>query len=92
MDGDRSPDERLERLETLLGELLERVAQLPPDATGFEHAVAGQLGAESLSALFEAPEDTRTFFERNDFLIQVLLVVAALVAAAAAIVALRRRT
>jgi hypothetical protein len=42
--------------------------------------------------LFEAPADTRTFFERNDYLIQVLLVAAALVAAAAGIVALRRRS
>ncbi len=67
-------------------------AQLPPAATGFTRAIAGTLGAESPNALFEAPADTRTFFERNDYLIQVLLVVAALVAAAAGIVALRRRS
>jgi hypothetical protein len=67
-------------------------AQLPPAATGFTRAVAGTLGAESRNALFEAPADTRTFFERNDYLIQVLLVAAALVAAAAGIVALRRRS
>jgi hypothetical protein len=66
-------------------------AQLPPAATGFERAVAGTLGVERRNALFEAPADTRTFFERNDYLIQALLVVAALVAAAAGIVALRRR-
>jgi hypothetical protein len=67
-------------------------AQLPPAATGFTRAAAGTLGAESPNTLFEAPADTRTFFERNDYLIQVLLVAAALVAAAAGIVALRRRS
>jgi hypothetical protein len=67
-------------------------AQLPPAATGFTRAAVGTLGAESANALFEAPADTRTFFERNDYLIQALLVAAALVAAAAGIVALRRRS
>ena len=65
--------------------------QLPPAATGFERAVAGRLGAERANELFEARSDTRTFFERNDYLIQVLLVAVALVAAAAGILALRRR-
>jgi hypothetical protein len=65
--------------------------QLPPAATGFERAVAGTLGVERANELFEAPSDTRTFFERNDFLIQALLVAAALVAGAAGIIALRRR-
>jgi hypothetical protein len=67
-------------------------AQLPAAATGFERAVEGTLRAERTNPLFEAPEDTRTFFERNDFLIQVLLVAAALVVAAGGIVALRRRS
>jgi hypothetical protein len=66
-------------------------AQLPPAATGFEQAVEGALGVESANPLFEAPGDTRTFFEKNDSLIQVLLVVAALVVAAGGILALRRR-
>jgi hypothetical protein len=65
--------------------------RLPPAATGFERAVTGTLGVERTNELFEAPSDTRTFFERNDFLIQALLVVAALVAGAAGIAALRRR-
>jgi Protein of unknown function (DUF3999) len=67
-------------------------AQLPAAATGSERAVEGTLRAERTNQLFEAPEDTRTFFERNDFLIQVLLVAAALVVAAGGIVALRRRS
>jgi len=35
--------------------------------------------------------DTRTFFERNDAVLQVLLVVAAIVAAVCGFLALRRR-
>jgi hypothetical protein len=65
--------------------------QLPPAATGFERAVTGMLGVERANELFEAPSDTRTFFERNDFLIQALLAAAAFVAGAAGIIALRRR-
>lgn len=67
-------------------------ARLPAAATGFERAVDGALGAERPNELFEPPGDTRTFFERNDGLIQVLVVVAALVVATGGILALRRRT
>ena len=66
-------------------------AQLPASATGFEQARPGALGPERSNELFEAPADMRTFFERNDYLIEVALVVGAIVAAAAGFVALRRR-
>jgi hypothetical protein len=65
--------------------------RLPAAATGFEQAVDGQLGPESANELFEPPADTRTFFERNDAALQVLLVVAAIVVAVSGILALRRR-
>ncbi len=42
-------------------------ARLPAAATGFENAREGTLGAERANELFEAPGDTRTFFERNDY-------------------------
>jgi hypothetical protein len=67
-------------------------ARLPAAATGFARAVDGRLTAERANELFEPPADTRTFFERNDGLIQVLVVVAALVVATGGILALRRRT
>ena len=67
-------------------------ARLPAAATGFEIAREGTLGAERANELFEPPADTRTFFERNDYLIEVLLVVVAIVAAVAGVLALRRRT
>jgi hypothetical protein len=69
-------------------------AQLPPAATGFERAETGVLGAEQANALYEAPAeiDTRTFFERHDAIIEVLLVLAALVVAAGGVLAFRRRT
>lgn len=65
--------------------------RLPAAATGFERAQVGMLGPESVNALFEPPADTRTFFERNDSAIQVLLVLAAIVVAVGGILALRRR-
>lgn len=67
-------------------------AQLPAAATGFERAREGTLGRERANVLFEAPADTRTFFERHGGLVQGLLVVAAIVVAAAGLLALRRRT
>lgn len=67
-------------------------ARLPPAATGFERAREGTLGAEAANELFEPPGDTRTFFERNDYVIEVLLVVATVVVAAGGVLALRRRT
>jgi hypothetical protein len=69
-------------------------AQLPPAATGFEGARAGTLGSERENELYEAPVsvDTRTFFERNDGLIEIALVLAAIVVAAGGLLALRRRT
>jgi hypothetical protein len=67
-------------------------AQLPASATGFERASAGTLGPERANELFEAPADTRSFFERNDGLIEVALVLAAIVVAAGGLLALRRRT
>lgn len=67
-------------------------AQLPAAATGFERAREGTLGRERANELFEAPADTRSFFERNDYLVEVLLVVAAIVVAAGGVLALRRRT
>jgi hypothetical protein len=56
-------------------------AKLPAAATGVARAVSGRLGAETANASFEEPADTRTFFERNDWLVQVLLVAGAVVAA-----------
>lgn len=67
-------------------------AQLPAAATGFERAREGTLGRERANELFEAPADTRSFFERNDYLVEVALVAAAIVAAAGGLLALRRRT
>ena len=66
--------------------------RLPAAATGFERAREGTLGPESANDLFEPPGDTRSFFERNDSLIEVALVVAAIVVAAGGLLALRRRT
>ena len=67
-------------------------AQLPAAATGIDRARSGTLGNEQANQLFEPPRDTRTFFERNDSLIQVALVLAALVVAAGGFLALRRRS
>jgi hypothetical protein len=67
-------------------------AQLPPRATGFEQARPAVLGPERRNEAFEPPTDTRTFFERNDELIQVALVLAAIVVAVGGFLALRRRT
>ena len=67
-------------------------ARLPAAATGFENAREGQLGAERANELFEPPADTRTFFERNDYLVEIALVLATIVVAAAGVLALRRRT
>jgi hypothetical protein len=66
-------------------------AKLPAAATGVARAVSGRLGAETANASFEEPADTRTFFERNDWLVQVLLVAGAVVAAVGGVVALGRR-
>ena len=65
--------------------------RLPAAATGFERAVEGRLGPESVNEFFEPPADTRTFFERNDSALQALLVLAAIVVAVGGILALRRR-
>ena len=65
--------------------------QLPAAATGVDHAAGGTLGAETVNELYVAPADTRTFLERNGWVVQGLLVAAALVAAAAGLLALRRR-
>lgn len=67
-------------------------ARLPAAATGFQRAGGGTLGAEQANPLFEPPSDTRSFFERYDFLAEALLALAALVVAAAGVLALRRRT
>jgi hypothetical protein len=67
-------------------------ARLPAAATGFEQARLGILGVERRNELFEPPADTRTFFERNDYVIEVLLVLVTLVVAAGGVLALRRRT
>jgi hypothetical protein len=67
-------------------------ARLPATATGFETAREGILGAEGVNELFEPPADTRTFFERNDYVIEIALVVATIVVAAGGLIALRRRT
>lgn len=66
-------------------------ARLPAAATGFESALEGTLGAERANELFEPPGDTRTFFERNDSMIEIALVLATIVVAAAGVLALRRR-
>jgi hypothetical protein len=67
-------------------------ARLPPAATGFARAGGGTLGSEQRNPLFEPPADTRSFFERNDFLVQAALALAAVVVAAGGVLALRRRT
>jgi hypothetical protein len=67
-------------------------ARLPAAATGFERAREGVLGAEEANVAFEAPSDTRSFFERYDGLVEVALVLAAIAVAAAGALALRRRT
>ena len=67
-------------------------AQLPAAATGFERAREGTLGPERVNALFEPPADARSFFERNQNLVEGALVLAAIVAAAGGVLALRRRT
>ena len=54
---------------------------MPAGAIGLDRAREGQLGPEALNADFEAPADTRTFFERNPNVVNGLLVLAALVAA-----------
>ena len=52
-----------------------------------------QPGAPAVAGrLFEPPGDTRSFFERNDSLIEVALVLAAIVVGAGGLLALRRRT
>jgi hypothetical protein len=66
--------------------------RIPAAATGVERAVQGTLGPESVNELFEPPADPRTFFEKNDGIIQGLLVLAAIVVALGGILALRRRT
>jgi hypothetical protein len=65
--------------------------QLPAAATGVAHAAVGTLGPEAVNDMYEAPADTRTFLERNGWVVQALLVAAALGAAAAGLLALRRR-
>jgi hypothetical protein len=67
-------------------------ARLPAAATGFEQAILGTLGVERRNELFEPPGDTRTFFERNDGLVEGALVLAAIVVAVGGVLALRRRT
>ena len=67
-------------------------AQLPAAATGFERARQGVLDPERTNELFEAPTDTRSFFERNDSFVEILLVLAAIVVAVGGLLALRRRT
>jgi hypothetical protein len=67
-------------------------ARLPANATGYDEASEGVLGPERVNPLFAAPADTRTFFERNDELIQLLVVLAAVVVAAGGVLALRRRS
>ena len=66
-------------------------AQLPAGAIGLDRVREGELGPEALNADFEAPADTRTFFERNPNVVNGLLVLAALVAAVGGFLALRRR-
>lgn len=67
-------------------------ARLPVAATGYDGRRPAFPGVERRNAPFEPPGDTRTFFDRNDSLIQVALVLAALVVAAGGLLALRRRT
>jgi len=67
-------------------------AQLPAPATGFPRAQEGTLGPERVNDLFEPPADTRSFFERNQSLVEGALVLAAIVVAAGGLLALRRRT
>jgi hypothetical protein len=51
-----------------------------------------QLPPERLNPLFEPPVDTRSFFERHDWLVQLAIAFAALGVGAAGLLALRRRT
>jgi hypothetical protein len=66
--------------------------RLPAAATGYEDAGDGRLGPEAANEAFEPPSDPRSFFERNDWLVNVALVLATLAVVAAGIVALRRRS
>ncbi len=59
---------------------------------GSKSAQEGSLGPEELNDSFATPEDERTFFEKNERAVEVLLVLAALVVAAGGFLALRRRT
>jgi hypothetical protein len=52
---------------------------------------AGSLSAERANPDWRAPEDTRSFFARNSWLVQGALVLAALAVAAGGLLALRRR-
>ena len=58
---------------------------------GIGGAREGTLGAEPANELFEPPGDTRTSFERNDYVIEIGLVLATIVVAAAGVLALRPR-
>jgi hypothetical protein len=66
-------------------------ARLPASAIGLDRASEAELGSETLNEDFEAPADTRTFYERHPNVVNGLLVLAALVAAVGGLLALRRR-
>ncbi|MBA3433618.1 MAG: hypothetical protein H0U08_05955 [Actinobacteria bacterium] len=66
--------------------------RLPAAATGFERAREGTLAPERANELFDPPGETRSFFERNDRLVELALVLAAIVVATGGLLALRRRT
>jgi hypothetical protein len=64
-------------------------AQLPATAVPTSRAAA--LGPERRNADFEPPADTRSFLERNDWLVQVALALVAVALALVGFVVLRKR-
>jgi len=67
-------------------------ARLPAAATGFERGPGRDSRRRARERALRAARRTRTFFEQNDYLIEILLVVVTIVVAAAGLFALRRRT
>jgi hypothetical protein len=67
-------------------------ARLPDRALPRDSFVRGTLGPEGENAAFEAPADTRSFLERNRWLVQVVLALVAVALVVSGFFALRRRT
>ena len=66
-------------------------AQLPRASLGLDRVAAVQPGPERRNPDYRPPKDTRSFFERNDWLVKAALALAAIVLGVAGYLALRRR-